>query len=108
MVEIRLAAGEHSAPLMLDEADAHTRWVGDTGAVVSGGAAVGGWVAATTPAGALAAPIPPALKGRPMPRQLYVAGVRARETITNASMVGLTAADGAVLTSKGITTPSKV
>lgn len=73
---------------------------------VSGGVAVSDW--APHDGGALVAPIPSALAGRPRPRQLYVAGTRAQETVTNASDVGLTAANGAVLTDFGITTPSKV
>lgn len=73
---------------------------------VSGGVAVSDW--APHDEGGLVAPMPSALAGRPRPRQLYVAGTRAKETVTNASDVGLTAANGAILTDLGITTPSKV
>lgn len=34
-VEVRLATGVHTGPLMLDTTDAMTRWVGERGAVVS-------------------------------------------------------------------------
>jgi hypothetical protein len=93
---------------MLDSRDSNTRWVGEPGAVVSGGVAVSGWYVDSGDPDLIRAGLPAALAGSPPPRQLYVNGAKAAITVTNASVVGLTAAAGAVLTDAGLTTPSKV
>lgn len=106
-VAIVLASGVHTGSLHLGGADAHTQWVGEPGAVVSGGAAVSGWAQDPADPATLTAPLPSPLPSTASPRQLYIGAIRANLTVTNATLLGLTGASGAVLTDTGITTPSK-
>ena len=102
-VVVELAAGAHRVPpggLVLTLAhtpDGRGRRVlwrcgGGAGSCsVHGGEAVSGWKRCSDPgcpAGAVVAPLPDALKGKRL-RHLYVDGVRANRTRTNATRFGL-------------------